>query len=442
MSSLIRLHARLVELDDKLAVCMRCGMCQAVCPAYSATGLETSVARGKLAMLDGLAKELINDARGVRERLSMCLMCGSCEAACPSGVPVMDILFAARAALAEYDGLPRMKKLVFRLLLPHPRLMAWSLRWAARLQGLLLKPVKGSPGMVQPRPPGALLPRMLRGRRLPRLTRQPPHAHEPVSGVNKPAVLLFSGCVIPAMFPEVHEASLVVLRHAEAAVLLPPDQACCGIPALASGDERGFARLVARNMKSFADLNLEGIEALVTPCASCASTIRHLWPRAEAELAPRLREPMRRLAAKAMDMTEYLADKGFAIPDRGQARESRRVAFHDPCHLRKGLGVINEPRELLKALPGVEFTELPRPGACCGCGGSFTLDHPDESRSIGARRSRDIAASNADVVATACPACMMQLKDMLSRDGCPVPVKHVVELCLQAMQEQLPYAVD
>src|SRR5512135_3468712 len=106
MSS-IEVLARLVqELDDQLVVCMRCGMCQAVCPVFAETGRESDVARGKLALLDGLLQQMFEDPHGVHERLSKCLLCGSCAANCPSGVKVLDIFLKARAILSGYIGLP------------------------------------------------------------------------------------------------------------------------------------------------------------------------------------------------------------------------------------------------------------------------------------------------------------------------------------------------
>jgi len=87
------------ELEDHLAVCMRRGMCQSVCPLYGETGREADVARGKLVLLDGLARELLRDPAGVDERLRRCLLCESCAANCPSGVRVLDIFIKARAIL-------------------------------------------------------------------------------------------------------------------------------------------------------------------------------------------------------------------------------------------------------------------------------------------------------------------------------------------------------
>src|SRR5512135_3310589 len=125
--------AKLVkELDDQIVVCMRCGLCQSVCPLFAETGREADVARGKLALLDGLSQELFANPQGVQDRLSRCLLCGSCAANCPSGVKVLDIFIKARAILAGYMGLSPLKKVVFRGILSQPGFFNQVLAWGAR----------------------------------------------------------------------------------------------------------------------------------------------------------------------------------------------------------------------------------------------------------------------------------------------------------------------
>ncbi len=110
MSSLRELARLMKELEDQLVTCMRCGLCQAVCPLFAETGREADVARGKLALLDGLAQEILKNPEGVQDHLNRCLLCGSCAANCPSGVKVLDIFIKARAILAGYMGLSAVKK--------------------------------------------------------------------------------------------------------------------------------------------------------------------------------------------------------------------------------------------------------------------------------------------------------------------------------------------
>ena len=140
MGNMTELAHLLKDLETQLDKCSRCGMCQAVCPLFSQTGNEGDVARGKLALLDGLAKEMLKDAGNVEERLYRCLLCGSCETNCSSNVHIMSIFLNARAILVQYHGLPRIKKLVFRGLLARPKLFDKIMAMAAKRQHLFIKP--------------------------------------------------------------------------------------------------------------------------------------------------------------------------------------------------------------------------------------------------------------------------------------------------------------
>lgn len=109
------------------------------------------------------------------------------------------------------------------------------------------------------------------------------------------------------------------------------------------------------------------------------------------------------------------------------------MTYHDPCHLKKSLGVSDQPRTLLKANPAYNFVEMSEADQCCGNGGTFNIQHYDVSRRIGDRKRDNILASNAEVVAAGCPACMMQLTDMLSQHGDRIRVCHPVEIYAQTL---------
>ena len=146
-----RLASTLKDLEKQLELCVRCGMCQAYCPVYAETGRESDVARGKLALLEGLMGRMFKDPQGVHERLDRCLLCGSCAANCPSGVKALEIFLKARAIIAEYRGLGPLKKVLLRGMLAHPELFNRLLEWGARLQCLVLKPADELPGTSCPR---------------------------------------------------------------------------------------------------------------------------------------------------------------------------------------------------------------------------------------------------------------------------------------------------
>lgn len=424
----------LARLDDLLASCMRCGMCQAVCPVYGQTGHEAHVARGKIALLDGLAHKLIADPEGVRERLDNCLLCGACAAACPSGVRTMDIFLAARSILTSYLGLSPVKKLIFRGLLEHPRLFELAAGLGARLQGLVTRPADENLGTSCSR----LLEPVLGPRHFPRLARrslldQTGPLDEP-AGASGLRVAFFPGCMVDKVYPRVGLAALEILRHYGVGVYMPKNQACCGIPALSSGDLNSFHIILAKNLELFFEA---GYDYLVTPCATCTSVLRKTWPSQSGALSADTCEKINALAAKTLDMGAFLVDVLNATPEPATPEsDATPLTWHDPCHLKKSLGVAAQPRALLRANPAHVFVEMDDADSCCGCGGSYTLAHPDLSSAIGQRKRDAILRSGARTLATGCPACMMQIADMLSRHGDAVTVRHVLEIHAETLSRR------
>jgi glycolate oxidase iron-sulfur subunit len=423
--------ARLLgELENQLVVCMRCGLCQSVCPLYGQTGRESDVARGKLALLDGLAKDMIKDPKAVRERLDRCLLCGSCAANCPSGVKALDIFLKARAVLTAYQGLSPAKKLIFRGLLTRPALFNLLASLASRVQGLLGRRASDLLGTSCARFTSPLGERHFR-----RLAEKPLHAlipqlnSPPASG--QPRVAFFVGCLIDKAYPEVGQAVVKVLRHHGVGLAIPPAQACCGMPALSAGDTQGFEQMLKHNL---ARLRPGSFDHLVTACATCTSAIKKLWPLMAQGLSPAEKAQVEAISQKTIDISQFLVDKhivdNITHPAGGQAG---RLTYHDPCHLKKSLGVAAQPRQLLAATPGCQLVEMAEADWCCGMGGSFNLLHYEQSAAIGQRKLQNILATGCQAVTTSCPACMMQISDALSRAGQAVAVKHVIQVYAEGL---------
>jgi glycolate oxidase iron-sulfur subunit len=434
MASLKELSRLMQELEEQLVTCMRCGLCQAVCPLFAETGREADVARGKLALLDGLAQEILKNPRGVQDHLTRCLLCGSCAANCPSGVKVLDIFIKARAILAGYLGLSPWQKLIFRGVLSKPDWFNRILAWGARFQGIFVKPVDDLLGSSCAR----FMSLLLSDRHFKPLAPIPWHRQVPrrdtAPGAAGLKVAFFVGCLIDKIFPQVGEAVLAVLEHHGVGVYLPSGQGCCGIPALSGGDPRTCRQLVRHNLRLLDDPDVP-FDYLVTACATCSSTIKQLWPLMMADADPAAQERVAALAARTLDISQFLVDQVGVAPAIPAGEDGRiPVTYHDPCHLKKSLGVSAQPRALLQANPGYILTEMPEADWCCGCGGSFNLQHYETSAAIGARKRDNIATSHCRVVATGCPACMLQITDMLSQAGMRVQVKHAVEIYAEALK--------
>lgn len=420
------------ELEDQLVVCMRCGMCQAVCPLFAETGRESDVARGKLALLDGLIREVFKDPKGVNERLTRCLLCGNCAANCPSGVKVLEVFLKARTIITGYMGLNPLKKAIFRGMLAHPEFFDSLLEWGSKLQGIFTRPVDDLLGSSCARFMSPLSERHFR-------TLAPVPFHRLVKsldtapGASGLKVAFFVGCVIDKVFPSIGQATLKALKHHGVGVFMPEQMGCCGIPALSSGDAETFDRLVRYNLKR---LDSERFDYLVTACATCTSTIKKMWPMMARGFTDEERERIEALAERTMDVTEFLVDKaGLRESDAAEEIERVPVTYHDPCHLRKSLGVAVQPRIAIRANPRYRLKEMAEPDRCCGCGGSFNLQYYDVSVAIGRRKRDNIVQSGCSVVATGCPACMLQITDMLSREGDRVRVLHAIEIYADALKE-------
>lgn len=427
MADIKKLASMLKELDDLLTGCMRCGMCQAQCPVFAQTGRETDVTRGKLALLSGLSDEMLKDPRAVSEKLQRCLLCGTCEANCPSGVKVTDIFLRARAVLTGYLGLPLSQRLIFRKLLTNPKLMNNLLFLGAALQGMFTKEADSVIGTSCARFNAPLIA----DRHFKKLAAKPFHSQVPKmdSPPGKPGlrVAFFPGCVTDKVFPQVGQAVLKIMKHHDVGVFMPAGQACCGIPALSSGETDSFDKLVRQNIDLFAKSKWD---YLITPCATCTATIAELWPKYYGDRMDAIRA--KDIAGKVMDAAQFLVDV-LGLKANPVTGNPKKAAYHDPCHLRNTLKITVQPRTVLAAKGRYSVAELPGGPSCCGSGGSFNLKHYKLSESIGRKKAESIAATGAEVAATSCPACMLQLADMLSRTGHSIPVKHVVELYAESL---------
>ena len=420
------------EIEDQLVVCMRCGMCQSVCPLYAQTGREADVARGKLALLDGLMQEMLDNPERVSEHLNRCLLCGSCASGCPSGVNVMEIFIKARAILTGYTGLPAAKKLILRGMLSRPETFDRLTEWGARFQTLFTRKVNDVIGTSCARFASPLLS----DRHFKPLATVP--FHRKIPSLNSKAgnrgikVAYFVGCLIDKVYPNIAQSVIDVLKVHSIGIYMPEGQGCCGIPALSSGDTETFNRLLDHNVRKLEEVEFD---YLITACATCTSTIKEIWPLMAGSTNDDLKSSVERLAAITLDINQFIVSKlDLGSNDVSNDEGEIKVTYHDPCHLKKALGVTAEPRALIDATEGVERIEMKTPDACCGMGGSFNLQYYDISSRIGRLKRDDIIATGCSTVTSGCPACMMQISDALSSAGDQVSVRHPIELYAEVLR--------
>ncbi len=429
--------ARLVsQLEELTSACKKCGACQSVCPIFEQTGMEKDFARGKIAVLDGVMEQVVSNSGAVLQRLDNCLLCGSCQTVCPNRVESLRIFFSAKKILADYKGLSPAKKFLFRQILAKPYVFNSVLSIGSLMQGLVLKKQGAAPGTRAPRFPASLI---LEGRHVPPLAQVPFHKQKTAESLkiglpgenssrDTKRALFFTGCLIDKIFPDIAKTSVEVLKARGFTPVILEDECCCGIPALSSGDHEAFTQMVRHNLAQMSKLRFD---ILVTACATCAFTIKKAWPmmwdKADSDY-----EKIEAVANKTADITQLL---GGALVNKKTVSNQNAVpvTYHDPCHLKKSLGVSEEPRALINANPDCRLVEMAAPDACCGMGGGFGVTHLQMSAAIGASKLQSILDTGSKIVATTCPACMIQIAGLLSKAGHKdISVCHVIELYAKA----------
>lgn len=408
------------DYAEQISQCVRCGACQAHCAVYRETLREGSVARGKIALAAAVLAGEIGLERRLSEELGLCLLCGSCVTKCPNQVPTDSIVAVLRRQITDEQGLSTVGRGVAALT-GSKTLLRGLLKGADLLAPLVFKHIPTTSGLRLRFAPAAL-----KERSLPPIPERSLFARVPEhtpSAPNRPTVGLFAGCAISWLYPAVGEALVRLLHTFGYGVFLPRTQGCCGMPALSSGNGPLFTRLAAANLEAFAT---QGTEIVVTACASCGGALTGHYAE--------LDDPGRTFAGRVLDIHQFLDREGgierlAALP---RQTEQMRVTYHDPCHLRTR-GITREPRALLRALPQVALVEMEEAASCCGLGGTFAATQADLSRRIGDRKATAIAATGAELVATGCPGCVLQLQDSIDRAGLGVRAVHTLDLVDQAL---------
>ena len=235
-----------------------------------------------------------------------------------------------------------------------------------------------------------------------------------------PRVALFVTCLVDLFRPSVGFATVKLLRDAGCTVEVPRAQTCCGQPAWNSGD-RETAKAIARQVIAA----FEGYDHVVAPSGSCAATIAKDYPQMFDEDDP-WRARAEALGARTFEITSFLTDV-LGVEGVVQAAPAV-VTYHDSCSGLRSLGVQEQPRRLLASVAGLELREMVERDVCCGFGGTFCVKYPDISNAMVGDKTRNIAATGADMVLAGDLGCLLNMAGKASREGRPFKARHVVEV--------------
>src|SRR2546429_647713 len=237
------------------------------------------------------------------------------------------------------------------------------------------------------------------------------------SGVH---VGLLTGCIQDEMFHGTNRRTALARGQNGYEVVVPSARVCCGALASHAGEAKTAEHLAAQTMDAFAG---QALDAVIVNAAGCGSNMKEYQLQLRGD--PRRQDAGAAFSRTVKDASEFLVGKGLRPP----ARAIRlKVAYQDPCHLLHGQRVQQQPRQVLKMIPGIELVELKESDWCCGSAGVYNLTHPEIAEEALGWKLRNIVESGAQVIASANPGCILQISMGLQRAGHDIPLVHVMDL--------------
>jgi glycolate oxidase iron-sulfur subunit len=418
---------------ERVSACVHCGLCLEACPTYRELRVEMDSPRGRIYLMKGILNDQLEPTEEVVGHLDQCLDCRACETACPSGVHYSEILEKTRTALEPHrkHGLivRLLRWFLFRKLLPSRKVQRFLFKmlWVQKILGITaLGRMLGRKGLL----PGKLGPMAVQAPSVPFASFRDRHKKEadPVRGLitfkargeRKRRVALFTGCLADQLFADVNEATVRVLTENGCEVDVIAGEQCCGALHLHNGARDQAKDLARANVKAFAHGKYD---AILTNAAGCSAELRHYGELLDGEAAAK------DFGKRIRDISEYLVEIGWTPPS---GAVPGRYAYDEPCHLLHAQKVSAAPRQVIQAVPGVEWTPLEDAEFCCGSAGLYSVTQPRLSEDILARKVGQIRKSGCTAVVTGNPGCLMQIRRGLREAGSDVKVLHPVELVAQA----------
>jgi glycolate oxidase subunit GlcD len=350
-------------LDNEIMACIMCGFCRAGCPTYGETSLESINARGRVILAYHLLTGRLKPSKDLAERFYKCTTCLNCNAVCPAGVKVSDIVQAARVRLTEAGYLP-----------PIHRTLIQSME------------EKGNPFGEAMEKRGDIYPTGFKPK-------------------EKASTLLFFGCVASYQDINVIPSTLKIMDKAKIDyATLGTEEHCCGYISYLVGDQKEFESCIKHNVSHFERM---GVKEIVTTCAGCYRTFKDLYPKHNGfSNIP---------VYHTVEYLEKLITNG-KLPFKNGAK--MKVAYHDPCDLGRHMNVYDPPRNVIQAIPSVELIEFPQNrnlAKCCGGGGGLKAFDTEMSLEISYKRVQQASAIGVDAIVSACPSCKSNLQIAAAR---------------------------
>ena len=428
-------HSHLKDLDYSVVQqCMHCGLCLPTCPTYDATKLERNSPRGRIALMRSIADGRLEATKTFADEMYFCLGCLACMTACPAGVNYAELFEHARAEAEQSGVLDSPKRSAIR---------GFTLRWLfmdlnrLHLVGHVMRLYQqlGLQAFIRRSGVMKLMPKRLQELEAMTPTVQDKFSCDliqpitPAAGVKKYRVAMLVGCAQDLIFSDVNRDTVEVLAENGCEVVTPHDQHCCGSLHAHNGEWELAQRLARKNIDQFPP---EQFDAIITNAGGCGSHLKHYAKLLAGDAAYEKRA--HEWDRKVKDIHEWLAQIGIKTPMANGGPE-QVVTYHESCHLCHGQKIVNQPRQLLKAIPGVKLVELFESNWCCGSAGIYNLTQPEMAGELLERKMKHIRTTKCGVVATGNPGCLLQIVNGAKKEGLPLRVAHPVTLLAEAYRE-------
>ena len=397
--------------------CVRCGACANVCPVYRMVGGHRygHIYIGAIGLI---VTYFFHGREKARNLVQNCINCGACKEVCAAGIDLPRLIKEVHARVQDEEGHPLTSLLLGKVL--RSRKLFHSLLRSARVAQ---KPITDETRYLRHLP--FIFLKQHDFRALPAIVDRPFRERWPAMKpkLENPSrrVALFSGCLQDFVYPEQLEAAVRMLAERNVAMEFPMDQSCCGLPVEMMGEKQASVDVARQNILA---LPTGEVDAIVTLCASCANHLKNGYLNIF-ENDPAMAPKARRFAEKVQPFSVFFNEVMSSDPQSLPAND-QKCTYHAPCHLCRGLGVRQEPHDLI-ARAGFEFVPAEEEETCCGFGGTYSSKFPKISAEILSRKLDDARQTGADVLVTECPGCIMQLRGGAKKRGDQLKVMHIAE---------------
>jgi glycolate oxidase iron-sulfur subunit len=416
--------------ESKWADCVHCGLCLEACPTYEQLGQEQHSPRGRVHLIKSVAegKLFVNEA--FSDPVFTCLDCRACTTACPSNVDVGGLIEEARGQIRQamplkgWTGIVN-KFFLERLFPHHERLNSvGSLLMFYQKSGL--QKVIRKTGLIKIMPEHLVEMESI----LPEVKTAVRKKYKKIKlikarGETKRQVSILTGCIMDLMFSDINEATINVLTRNGNDVTIPKNQTCCGALHVHAGDREMGRRLAKQNMEAFQDS-----EKVIVNAAGCGCMLKEYPELFHDE--PEWYEKAKEFSAKIEDISKFLYDTGYETP---KGSLNTRITYHDACHLAHGQGIIDEPRDLLLNIPGVEMVQMANADRCCGGAGIYNLTHPEMAGAVLESKMANVP-EDVEMISMGNPGCMLQMAIGVQKYGRNQKIVHTVQVLDWAYQKE------